>query len=42
MLDIEIDVVEGLESFVLHDVEEFKKQGFEFTSFDDWKKDEIQ
>lgn len=42
MLDIEIDVVEGFESFVLHDVEEFKKQGFEFTSFDDWKKDEIQ
>lgn len=41
MLDIEIDVVNGFESFVLHDIEEFKKLGFEFTSLGDWEKDEI-
>lgn len=41
MLEIEIDVVKGFESFVLHDIYEFKKQGFEFTCFEDWKKEEI-
>jgi len=41
MLDIEIDVVKGFESFVLHEIDEFKKQGFEFTCFEDWKNNEI-
>ena len=42
MLELDIDVVKGFESFVLRDIEEFKRQGFVFKSFDKWEQKEIE